>query len=115
MEELNKEANKLVDITFTPQTWDEMIAELFPTSEKMSVRQMNTVGEKRDALKSAILVPDLHKFKGTGWAAINAVTDFVAHSEPARLTNSYQENNFSKVIQGHALVDQLHDLLKQIA
>jgi phage/plasmid-like protein (TIGR03299 family) len=115
MDSLNKEANKLVDITFTPQTWDEMIAELIPTHEKMSQRQMNTVDEKRTALKNAILVPDLHKFKGTGWAAINAVTDFVAHSEPARLTSSYQENNFAKVIQGHSLVDQLHELLKQVA
>ncbi len=115
MEKLNEEANSLVDIKITPATWADMVNELLPTHEKMTSRTLNTVGEKRQALHDAIMVPDLAKFRGTGWSAINAVTDFVSHAEPARMTDSYQENNFVKVMQGHTMVDQLHDLLKQIA
>jgi phage/plasmid-like protein (TIGR03299 family) len=115
MEGLNEEANRLVDIKITPATWAEIVNEVLPSNEKMSPRQLVTVGEKRQALHNAIMMDDIKKFQGTGWAAINAVTDFVAHSEPARLTSNYTENNFAKVVQGHTLVDQLHDLLKQIA
>jgi phage/plasmid-like protein (TIGR03299 family) len=115
MEALNEEANNLVDIKITPATWADMVNELIPSTEKMSKRQLDTVGEKRQALHDAIMMADIQKFKGTGWAAINAVTDFVAHTEPARQTKNYADNNFQKVIQGHSLVDQLHDLLRQVA
>jgi hypothetical protein len=115
MEGLNEEANNLVDIKITPATWADMVNELIPTHEKMTSRQLNTVGEKRQSLHDAIMSPDLARFRGTGWSAINAITDFVSHSEPARLTSSYAENNFIKVMQGHTMVDQLHDLLKKVS
>lgn len=115
MEKLDESANKMVDIKITPATWSDLVNELIPTNTQMSPRQLVTVGEKRQALHNAIMMEDIKKFQGTGWAVINAVTDFVAHTEPARLTSNYAENNFHKVIQGHTLVDRAVELLKEIA
>jgi phage/plasmid-like protein (TIGR03299 family) len=115
MEKLDESANKMVDIKITPATWADLVNELIPTNTQMSPRQLNTVGEKRQALHNAIMMEDIKRFQGTGWAVVNAVTDFVAHSEPARLTSNYQENNFHKVIQGHSLVDRAVELLAEIA
>lgn len=115
MEKLDETANKMVDIKITPATWSELVNELIPSNEKMSPRQLITVGEKRQSLHDAIMMDDIRRFQGTGWAVVNAVTDFVAHAEPARLTTNYNENNFAKVIQGHTLVDRAVELLAQIA
>lgn len=115
MEKLDEQAHKLIDIKITPAQWEEIVEEIIPTNAKMSARARNTVGEKRQALHNAIMMEDIQKFRGTGWAAINAITDFVAHAEPARKTSTFQENNFSRVIHGHNLVDDMFSLLKQIA
>jgi phage/plasmid-like protein (TIGR03299 family) len=115
MEKLDETANKMVDIKITPATWSDLVNELIPTNTQMSPRQLNTVGEKRQALHNAIMMADIKKFQGTGWAVVNAVTDFVAHSEPGRVSENYADNNFHRVIQGHKLVDRAVELLKEIA
>ena len=48
---------------------------------------------------------DIAKFKGTAWGAINAMADLVAHSDPTRLTESYYENAWNKLINGHPVFD----------
>jgi len=56
--------------------------------------------------------PDLQEFMGTAWGVINAVSDMVTHSEPLRKTDSYKENLFGKVIDGHGVIDTAYSLLK---
>ncbi|MNF14148.1 hypothetical protein D3C80_2162480 [compost metagenome] len=63
----------------------------------------------------ALRASDISKFNGTGWAVINAVSDFVGHAEPARKTESYSERNFSRVINGETLFDKAYQLLRQVA
>ena len=53
------------------------------------------------------LAPDLVKFRGTAWGAVNAVSDLVTHSMPHRNTKNYAENNWSKVMSGHVLMDKM--------
>jgi hypothetical protein len=43
---------------------------------------------------------------------MNAVTDFSTHVKPLRETKTYQENVFSKTIDGHPLIDKAYDILK---
>ena len=52
--------------------------------------------------------PDISQFKGTAWGVINAVTDFAAHTAPARLTQSFQENNWGRIMGGHPVVDAFY-------
>lgn len=115
MECLNEEAHDFIDIKITPATWGEIVEEVLPSNPKMSARARQTLTEKRQGLHDAMMMDDIKRFHGTGWAAINAVTDFVAHSKPARQTSTYNENLFARVIHGDSLVDKMTDLLRQIA
>lgn len=115
MEGLNEEANKLVDIKINPAQWEEIVEELFPATNNMSLRQIESVKEKRQDLHNAIMAEDIKKFRGTGWAAINAVTDYIAHKPPARFTDTYQENQFTSIIHGDNIVDKMTRLLKKVA
>lgn len=112
---LDEEANKLVDIRVTPATWEEFIHELMPESKEMSQRQIITLESRREQLRKTILADDIRKFTGTGWAVVNAVTDFVAHAEPIRATKTYRENVFNRIIQGDNMVDKVVELLRQVA
>lgn len=49
--------------------------------------------------------PDIAKFYGTAWGAINAAADMVAHTAPNRMTAGYAENNWNRIMSGHQLVD----------
>ena len=54
-------------------------------------------------------MPDISQYKGTAWGIVNAVTDFVDHTAPARNTTNYRENNWGKIINGHVLVDKIYE------
>ena len=55
--------------------------------------------------------PDIAQFAGTAWGALNAMTDMVAHAAPARQTKTYAENNWGRIMNGHALVDSMAKML----
>ncbi|HLO11600.1 MAG TPA: DUF932 domain-containing protein [Pseudoneobacillus sp.] len=115
MEELDKEAHGYVDIKINPARWAEVVELIFPATTAMSPRQIDAVRDKRQDLHNAIMAQDIAKFRGTGWAAINAITDYVAHRPPSRFTTTYSENNFANVIHGDKLVDKMGQILKKIA
>jgi hypothetical protein len=55
---------------------------------------------------------DLANFVGTQWGVLNAVSDFATHTTPNRMTDTYWENNWGKVMEGHPVMDKAYDLLK---
>lgn len=55
--------------------------------------------------------PDILKFKGTAWGALNAMSDMVGHTAPRRMTSNYQENNWGRIMDGHAMMDKMASLL----
>ena len=54
---------------------------------------------------------DILKFKGTAWGALNAMSDMVGHTAPRRMTSNYQENNWGRIMDGHAMMDKMASLL----
>jgi phage/plasmid-like protein (TIGR03299 family) len=91
----------------------EFIEELLPIDETASDRKSSNVIELRKELfvryKNA---PDLKKYSQTQWALINAVSDFSSHTIPLRRTDTYRQNNFVKIIEGHPVMDRATKLLK---
>ena len=55
--------------------------------------------------------PDIAQFLGTAWGALNAMSDMVGHSAPRRMTSNYQENNWGRIMDGHAMMDKMASLL----
>ena len=61
-----------------------------------------------------MFAPDILKFKNTAWGVVNAASDFMSHTQPRRASDTYQERNFNKILDGHVVLDSVFEkLLKE--
>lgn len=79
---------------------------LFPSNEKSTDLVKRNAEEKKEAFYICYAAPDIAKFQGTAWGVLNAVSDLVCHSLPHRNTQTYDEQNWSRIMGGHPLFDQ---------
>lgn len=112
---LNEQAAVLADIKINEFRIRELVNELIPIDTKASTRTQDTAKLKQKGILQALKADDIKKFRGTGWAFYNAVTDFIGHAEPVRKTSTFTENRFASVIGGDRLMDKATELLLQIA
>ena len=108
---LSIEADKMANETMTEDTIIKTLDEMFPIAEDASDRQKQNVQNTKDGIMICMLRPDIAKFVNTKWGFINAVSDYVGHSIPARLTTNYQENNWGKIMNGHPILDKAMNLV----
>lgn len=85
----------------------DILDALFPISESSSDREKANIAKIKDEFMICYFAPDIAKFRGTAWGAINAISDLVTHSMPHRNTKTYAENNWNKVMSGHVLMDRM--------
>ena len=78
-----------------------------PKGEKPSDLQKRNAEESKLAFYVCYAAPDIAKFQGTAWGAINAMSDLVGHSLPHRQTKTYDEMNWGRIMDGHTLFDQM--------
>lgn len=104
---LDEYANVLANVTITDEKLDQILAEMFPIKEDDSERKKNSVQAVKDEFMVCYLSPDIMKFLGTGWGVVNAMADMVGHCEPRRNTDTYRENNWGRIMEGHAMLDKL--------
>ena len=107
MNDLAVEAERLANITVSDERLRKILDELFPAADDMSDRQKNHVQKLKDEYMVCWYAPDLLKFRGTAWGAINAISDMVTHNSPHRNTANYQANRWNDVMNGHFLIDQM--------
>ena len=89
-----------------------MFDSIFPVDyNKDTARKISNVEYLKNAFFQCMKAPDISQFSGTAWGAINAMTDFVDHTKPIRVTESYQENNWGKIMEGHPAVDMMYSLI----
>ena len=106
MNELNNQAELLADSKISSAEVEKIVTEVFPIDyNKDSNCKIKNAERMRDEFFRCYNMPDIAQFKNTKWGVINAVTDLVAHTEPARQTTNYRENNWGKIMNGHTIVD----------
>ena len=105
MYNLDKKADDLANAMITRQTLDEILNEMWPVQEDDSDRRKETVKKTKDEYMVCYFAPDIAKFIGTAWGAINAMSDMVTHNAPKRQTANYRENNWGKLMDGHPVLD----------
>ena len=103
---LEQEADRLANSRMTHEQLMDAIKELFPVAEDASDRMKQTAQEQQDNLYVCMLRPDLVKFAGTKWGYLNAVADFVDHTDPVKKTKNWKENRWGNIIDGHKLLDK---------
>lgn len=107
MGELGIEADRLANKTVTDERLKQILDELFPANDDMSDIQKRHVQRIKDEYMVCYFAPDIAKFRGTAWGAVNAMSDMVTHNKPHRNTANYRENNWGRVMSGHWLMDAM--------
>ena len=94
----------------------QILEELFPVSVKEdATEEKKELAKKRvqkikDEYMICYFAPDMERFRGTAWGAINAMSDLVSHTMPHRNTKNYEENNWVRIMGGHVMVDRMTSL-----
>lgn len=107
MGELGIEADRLANKTVTDERLKQILDDLFPANDDMSDIQKRHVQQLKDEYMVCYFAPDIAKFRGTAWGAVNAMSDMVPHNKPHRNTANYRENNWGRVMSGHWLMDAM--------
>jgi len=103
---LGLEAEKLANQKMSTDEMMKVLDEMFPVDETMTDRKKNNIKEVKDGIMVCVFAPDLANFAHTKWGFLNAISDFVGHASPARLTDSYAENNWGRIMSGHPILDK---------
>lgn len=120
MTEFKKEADILSQQHVSDAQIKEIINELYPVmaleedgSNQKKIDNVKIIHEELEArIKNA---PDLSKFKNTGWAVINGVSDFITHAEPKRESPTFKENLFINTVTDNSLMDKAYTILSKVA
>lgn len=107
MVELDEYAEQLANVTVTDEALEKILAEMFPVKEDDTERKKNSVQAVKDEFMVCYFAPDILKFRKTGWGVVNAMADMIGHCEPRRNTDTYRENNWGRIMDGHAMMDKL--------
>ena len=103
---LSESAEKLAEAKFMPEDVNMVLDEMFPKNDEMSERKKNNIDTVKSGIIACMLAPDLVQFMNTKWGFLNAVSDYITHANPARLTDSYAENNWGRIMNGHPIMDR---------
>lgn len=106
LDRLDEMADQLANEAMSEDEMHAAVEKLVPESEDMGDRQKQNVEKMRDGIIACVFAPDLVKYLNTKWAFVNGVADYVDHSAPFRLTDTWKENRWKNVMSGHALLDR---------
>ena len=111
MDKLAVYADQLANKTVKDEEIAKILDEMFPVTEESSAREKRNAEKARTEYMICYFAPDIAKFKGTAWGALNAMSDMVGHNAPRRQTANYWENNWGRIMDGHAMMDKMASLL----
>ena len=89
----------------------KFLDDLFPIDENDSDRKKRNVSDAKEQFMICMLAPDILKYKGTAYQVVQAASDFATHIAPKRMTDTYKENNFNKVLNGHIIIDKTFEAM----
>jgi len=112
---LEETADVLEQIRLTADKVAEILHTVLPYDKKATARQNATMEAKRDGILKCLQADDIRKFAGSGFALVNAVSDYVGHAAPMRSTSTFAENRFAGIITGNTLLDQVTALVQAAA
>ena len=111
IQSLAERADRMANTTVTRDQLNQILDELFPVDEGSSEREKRGVEKLKTEYMTCYFAPDILKFRGTAWGAVNAMSDMISHNAPRRRTENYRENNWGRIMDGHILLDKMAALL----
>lgn len=111
MNDLSQTADRLANTTVTRDRLREILDEMFPVTEESTDREKQNIQKLKNEYMVCYFAPDILKFRGTAWGAVNAMSDMISHNAPRRKTADYRENNWGRIMDGHAMLDKFVSLV----
>ena len=111
MDELSQTAYRLANTTVTRDRLQEILEEMFPINEDSTDRERQNIQKLKNEYLVCYWASDILKFRGTAWGAVNAMSDMISHNTPRRKTANYWENNWGRIMDGHAMLDKFVSLV----
>lgn len=108
---LDEEADRLANEKFSESNVEQALELMFPVPDNATERQKKTIKEAKDGIMVCMIRPDIAQYLGTKYGFINAVSDFVGHSDPVRHTKNYEANRWESIMAGHSLLDKAYSLV----
>lgn len=105
LQNLAEQAERMADKKMTEGEIENAIDTIIALPEDATDRQKATAKKVKDEIVMCMLSPDLVQFLNTQWGFVNAVSDYVGHSEPLRKTATFDERRWYKIIGGHPMFD----------
>lgn len=116
MEKFCMEAERLHSKMLYKSDIEAFIEDLLPMPDDAGATKERNILSLRENLSNRFYyAPDMKWMENTPWKMLSAVSDFVCHNPPLRISDTYKENNFDRILSGHALIDQAYDILKDFA
>lgn len=113
MDSLGQEFESLRKKKLTDKEVKDYIETLLPTEDGSTPQQIKNMKRLRNDLSHRYFnAPDLQDVGKNAYRFINAVSDFATHSTPLRKTANYQENLFSKTVDGNPLIDKAYQMMR---
>ena len=106
MSSLARYADRAANKTLYERDIKAILDELFPITEQSTARERATAEKCRNEFMVCYYASDIKRFRGTAWGVINAASDLATHSMPHRNTKNYAENNWGRIMDGHAIIDK---------
>ena len=111
MDQLGTEFERLRAIKLGENQVKDFIERLLPIEDGATVTQIKNVKRQREDMALRYFdAPDLRDLGNNAYRFVNAVSDFATHAEPLRRTPSYNENLFSRTMEGNPLIDRAYQL-----
>src|SRR5699024_5587925 len=111
MDELGQTADRLTNTTVSQDKLREILDEMFPTNEDSTDRERQSIQKLKNEYMVCYFAPDILRFRGTAWGAVNAMSDMISHNAPRRKTANYRENNWGRIMDGHVMLDKFVSLV----
>ena len=108
---LEETADKLANEKFSEGDMKKTLDKMIPVADDATDRQKRTAERAKEEIVIYTLRPDIAQFINTKWGFLNAVADYVDHSEPARHTANFEENRWANIMSGHYLMDKAVQLV----
>jgi hypothetical protein len=106
-------ADQLAHTKITEDDQMKVLETLFPIDENDTDRKKRNAMESREAFQVCMFAPDILKYKGTAYQMVQAASDFATHIAPQRMTSTFAERNFDKVLNGHITIDKTFEMMLQ--
>jgi hypothetical protein len=94
----------------------KVLNNLFPVSDDMSKRQLDSNKEVKETIKNLLRQKDdLQNFKGTAWGAYSAISDYRSNVQPKRRTSTFADTRMAMFLDGDPMMSQAQNIILELA